>query len=84
MDPECCGQRDPPPMEKQKRRTKTLGGPSFKESEGKGSEWPLADWRRPLQTEKPTLASCQTPPDQSDHRGRKTKFTIGKIVSGHF
>ena len=32
-----------------------------------------------------TTAPLDPPsPDQSDHHGKKRKFTVGKILSGHF
>ena len=53
----------PATMEKQKRRTKQqLGGPSFKEREGKGSDWRSANRCRQLQTQKKNPRQHANPP----------------------
>jgi len=51
--------------EKRKRRTKTVAWwTTFILGKGRAGQckWRSADWRRQLQIEKPTIASCQPPP----------------------
>ena len=62
----------PPPPDRWSNRnggpTQQLGGPSFEEREGKGSEWRSANRRRRLQIENNrSKATCQTHPPTPNH-----------------
>ena len=60
--PTCFGVRQPPPLQKQKRRTKTAAWWTFVQGKGREGRRRSATWCRRLQTEKPTMASCHPPP----------------------
>ena len=70
MDPECFGRRHPPPMEKQKRRTKTVALVDLHSGKGKGR---AANGDRPIgagRRREPQIQSDVPPPHPPPPRER--------------